>query len=363
MQIDDAKTRNRILTVLFVGVLMGALDIAVVGPALPAIQRFFSVGDRSLSWVFSMYVLFFLVGTPLMTKLADRRSRREIYVLDVLLFGVGSLAVALSPRFEVLLAGRAIQGFGAGGIFPVVSAVVGDTFPEEKRGGALGLIGAVFGLAFIIGPVFGGLLLRFGWQWLFLINLPVTAAVAVLGLRVLPGQRGSERAAFDWAGMVVLAAALASPVAGRLLDHIGAKPVIISGTLLLTAGLSLLGFSAGSLALFITAGVIIGLGLSSLLGAPLRYIMFQEAGPQDRSAAQGVLAVNTSVGQLIGASAVSAVAASLGGGVSGYGRSYLVIAALSFVLFAAAWWLKGKGERKVSKTSGLDAPGSLRCIF
>jgi len=123
---------------------------------------------------------------------------------------VVSLDVALSPRFEVLPAGRAIQGFGAGGIFPVASAVIADTFPEEKRGGALGLIGAVFGLAFIIGPVLRGLLLRFGWQWLFLINLPVTAAVAVLGLWVLPGQRGSERAAFDWAGMVVLAAALAS---------------------------------------------------------------------------------------------------------------------------------------------------------
>jgi predicted MFS family arabinose efflux permease len=205
-------------------------------------------------------------------QIDEAKTRNRILTV---LFGVGSLAVALSPRFEVLLAGRAIQGFGAGGY----------------------------------------------------LLLPLVGAMA-----------------------------LASPVAGRLLDHIGAKPVIISGTLLLTAGLSLLGFFAGSLALFIAAGVIIGLGLSSLLGAPLRYIMFQEAGPQDRSAAQGVLAVNTSVGQLIGASAVSAVAASLGGGVSGYGRSYLVIAALSFVLFAAAWWLKGKGERQVSKASGLDGP-------
>lgn len=171
----DDKTRNKLLLVLFLGVLMGALDIAIVAPALPSIQNFFKVGDRILAWTFSIYVLFNLISTPLMAKLSDTFGRRSIYTLDVSLFAMGSLIVALSPAnlFAMLLFGRALQGFGAGGIFPVASAVIGDTFPPEKRGGALGLIGAVFGLAFLVGPILGGIVLTVtGWQWLFIIIYP-----------------------------------------------------------------------------------------------------------------------------------------------------------------------------------------------
>ena len=161
----DDKTRNKVLLVLFLGVLMGALDIAIVAPALPSIQAFFGVGARVLTWTFTIYVLFNLIGTPLMAKLSDTYGRRSIYTLDVTLFALGSLIVALSPAnmFAMLLVGRAMQGFGAGGIFPVASAVIGDTFPPEKRGGALGLIGAVFGLAFLVGPILGGVILTVHW--------------------------------------------------------------------------------------------------------------------------------------------------------------------------------------------------------
>ena len=112
---------------------MGALDIAIVGPALPAIQASFGVSDRALAWVFTIYVLANLIGTPLIAKLSDRAGRRTYLRARCGLFAAGSLVVALSPSFGVLLVGRAIQGFGAGGIFPVASAVIGDTFPVEKR--------------------------------------------------------------------------------------------------------------------------------------------------------------------------------------------------------------------------------------
>lgn len=207
------KTRNQILVVLFLGVLMGALDIAIVAPALPSIQKFFGVGDRVLIWTFTVYVLFNLIGTPLMAKLSDTFGRRTIYVLDVTLFALGSLIVSLSPSnlFAVLLIGRAMQGFGAGGIFPVASAVIGDTFPPEKRGGALGLIGAVFGLAFLVGPILGGVILSFtGWQWLFLINLPIAAVVIFMGLKLLPTTRLTTQRPFDTAGMAVLGVMLVS---------------------------------------------------------------------------------------------------------------------------------------------------------
>ncbi|MGZ7160410.1 MAG: MFS transporter, partial [Methanobacterium sp.] len=116
-----SSERNRILILLFAGVFMGALDIGIVGPALPAIKSFFGVNERIVSWIFAIYILFFMIGTPLMAKLSDMYGRRPIYILDILLFAVGSLITAFSSSFEILLLGRAIQGFGAGGIFPVAS--------------------------------------------------------------------------------------------------------------------------------------------------------------------------------------------------------------------------------------------------
>ena len=188
------------------------LDIAIVAPALPAIQASHTtVNARLLAWVFTIYVLFNLIGTPLMAKLSDALGRRPIYLLDVSLFAIGSLVVATSPSFGVLLVGRAIQGLGAGGIFPVASAVIGDTFPAEKRGRALGLIGAVFGLAFLVGPVLGGVILALAtWRWLFLVNLPIAVVVLILAVSNLPAARPGERKPFDFLGMAVLGAGLAA---------------------------------------------------------------------------------------------------------------------------------------------------------
>ena len=89
--------RNRVLTVLFMGVLMGAIDIAIVGPALPAIKDYFTVDERTLTWIYTIYVLFFMIGTPFMAKLSDIRGRRLIYLLDVALFGIGSVITAVAP--------------------------------------------------------------------------------------------------------------------------------------------------------------------------------------------------------------------------------------------------------------------------
>jgi EmrB/QacA subfamily drug resistance transporter len=206
----DNRRRKQILMLLFIGVLMGALDIAIVGPALADIQAYFGVSERAVAWVFTIYVLFNLIGMPLMAKLSDVQGRRSVYVLDVILFALGSLLVAVSPSFALLLVGRAVQGLGAGGIFPVASAVIGDAFPAEKRGSALGLIGAVFGLAFLIGPIMGGVLLMLSWRWLFLVNLPIAVVVIVLSLHLLPTTRREQLYPFDWLGMVTLGLLLAS---------------------------------------------------------------------------------------------------------------------------------------------------------
>lgn len=455
----DDKTRNRVLLVLFLGVLMGALDIAIVSPALTPIQNFFGVDDRAKSWIFTIYVLLNLIGTPLMAKLSDIFGRRSIYILDISMFAIGSLVVALAPQnlFAVLLVGRALQGLGAGGVFPVASAVIGDSFPPEKRGSALGLIGAVFGLAFLVGPILGGILMTFTvWQWLFIINLPIALVVIVLGLRLLPTTHPETRKAFDWAGMlvlgilltalayglnqidtenffasllslnvwpflaaalvlvfifpmierraedpvlriqlfssrqsvlasalaagaglgevgmvfipslavaamptiinkhtasylimpVVLAMAVGSPLVGRWLDKLGSKVVVLCGSVLVAIGMIMLSSPAitSVLWLFILSGAVIGFGLSALLGAPVRYIMLNEAPASDRTAAQGAIALFTSIGQLTSSALVGAVAASQGGGVKGYGSAYLVIGVIAVVLALLTLGLKNRKD-------------------
>ena len=196
---------KKILPLLFVGVLMGALDISIVGPAIPAIEKGLQVAAKDITWIFSIYILFNLVGTSLFAKLSDLYGRRDIYILCLAMFAAGSLIVALSGNFETLLIGRSIQGFGSSGIFPVAAAVIGDVFPPENRGRQLGLIGAVWGLAFIIGPVIAGALLSFfTWHVLFLVNIPIALPLIYFSYRWLPTKGTAETAQLDWKGISLL---------------------------------------------------------------------------------------------------------------------------------------------------------------
>jgi len=207
----NKENNRRILAILFTGVLMGALDISIVGPAIPSIENTLQVESRSLGWIFSIYVLFNLVGISLFARLSDIFGRRNIYILSLMIFGIGSLVVSLSGNFSSLLTGRAIQGFGASGIFPVASAVIGDIFPPGKRGRMLGVIGAVFGIAFIVGPIIAGILLSyFNWNALFLINLPVVLVLIIASYRYLPSLRVKSSGLFDWKGILSLGLMLAS---------------------------------------------------------------------------------------------------------------------------------------------------------
>jgi MFS family permease len=179
---------KRALAVLFAAVLMGALDIAIVGPALPAMRSEFGVDAGALSWVFNVYMALYLIGAPVLARASDKLGRRRVFVQSLVLFAAGSIVVAAAPSFGALLAGRAIQAFGAGGLFPVASAVIADTFPLAQRGRALGMLGAVFGLAFLLGPTVAGVVLLWDWRWLFIVNLPIAAVLIAVGATVLPGR-------------------------------------------------------------------------------------------------------------------------------------------------------------------------------
>jgi multidrug resistance protein len=201
----DKKQKN-IIIVLFTGVLMGALDISIVGPALPSINESLHVDKRLLSWVFTIYIVSNLVGISLLARLSDIFGRKSIYSLSVSIFGVGSVIVAFSNSIEILLLGRAIQGFGASGIFPVASATVGDIFPPEKRGRILGLIGAVFGLAFLIGPVIAGIMIKYlSWHYLFLINIPIVILLLIGSQKFLPSQKMKDKSRLDVMGIILSA--------------------------------------------------------------------------------------------------------------------------------------------------------------
>lgn len=205
------KKNKIILLILFIGVLMGALDISIVGPAIPSIEKNLGIERGDVGWIFSIYVLFSLIGVSLFARLSDKKGRRNIYTIAVLIFGIGSLWVALSKSLEMILIGRAIQGFGASGIFPVASAVIGDIYPKEKRGRMLGLIGAVFGIAFILGPIIAGVLLSyFDWNVLFLINVPLVIILIFGSLKYLPSKKNTADFKIDWSGIILLTAFLAT---------------------------------------------------------------------------------------------------------------------------------------------------------
>jgi len=204
----DRSTLPLLLT-LGLGVFAGALDLGVLSPALPALALAFGVGAREVSWIFTLYLLANVVSIPIMSKLADRNGRRPIYIVCVAIFGAGSLLAILAPSFGVFLTARAIQAIGAGGIFPVATAAIADRVPAERRGAALGLVAATWGLAAVIGPTVGGLLTHFlSWHWIFAANVPLAIVVIALARKHVPATAGNIRGPLDIAGIVSLSLGL-----------------------------------------------------------------------------------------------------------------------------------------------------------
>jgi MFS family permease len=205
-----------LLPVIYIGVFMAALDTAVIAPAIPALREAFGIDNRAVGLVMTVYVLFSLAATAPMANLGDRHGRRVVLLSSIALFAAGSLLVALAPTFWLLLVGRAIQGIGGGGIVPAASAVIGDVFAPQQRGRALGLIGAMYGMAFVLGPPFAGVLMvALSWHWIFIANLPIAAVLLVLGARLLPATRpAGPLPPLDGAGIGLLFVVLVAGVLG-----------------------------------------------------------------------------------------------------------------------------------------------------
>jgi MFS family permease len=204
-----------LLLTLGLGVFAGALDLGVLSPALASIAHGFGVAPRDVAWAFTLYLFANVVSIPIMTKLSDTIGRRPIYTLCVSIFAAGSVLAIVAPNFPVFLLARGIQAAGAGGIFPVATAAIADRVPMERRGSALGLLGAIWGLAAIIGPNVGGAITHFfSWHWIFAANVPLALVVIALAQRYVPTTAARVRGPLDLAGIAVLSLGLLGVMIG-----------------------------------------------------------------------------------------------------------------------------------------------------
>jgi len=447
---------RRLLTVLFIGVFMSALDTAIIAPAIPALREAFQIDNRRVGLVMIAFILASLCSTAPLASLGDRYGRRPIYLISISLFALGSLVIALAPSFWAVVLGRVIQGIGGGGIIPTASAVIADALPPKERGRALGLIGATYGMAFVLGPPLAGLVMvALDWHWIFLANLPIAAYVLFLGARALPTQRpAGVLPTLDWRGIVVLFLLLSALVlsvtrvlddmsglrvwpftlaalivllplflwvetraeqplipismfanrqlsltyfltlgagfgmgsvvfltsiatlayavarqnagfvllpmvlcsiigsmgAGRLLNRLGARVLIVAGFVLLSLGYGACAYTGLGLWGFLLATMPVGLGVGVVVSGALRTIAIEEAPLAFRGTAQGLINICTSIGTLLSAAAIGALADFSGQGAAGFSVAYEVVAVLMACMVLLAFCLR-KGSTSLETAS------------
>src|SRR5205823_3717458 len=210
-------TIGRILAIyagLMVTLLLAALDQTIVATALPRIVSDLG-GLSSYSWVFTAYMLTTTVTVPLYGKLGDIYGRRRMFVASIAVFLVGSALCALAQNMTELVAFRAIQGLGGGGIFPLALATVANIVPPRDRGRYQGLFGATFALSSIAGPALGGFIVdNSSWRWIFTINLPVGGLALIVVLLAMPMRAARSEHPLDLGGAALLAAGTACLLLG-----------------------------------------------------------------------------------------------------------------------------------------------------
>jgi MFS family permease len=208
---------NRLLWTLALGVFAGALDLSVLSPALPALGRAFNVQTGDLAWVFTLYLLVTVLSIAIATAMADRYGRRCVYCICISLFAVGSVVAIVAPSYSIFLVARVIQALGAGGIFPVATATIGDVVPAARRGASLGIVAATWGLAAVIGPSLGGLITHYvSWRFIFLANLPLAGVVLAMAYRELPLDAPRRREPLDFVGLILLCGGLLALMDGLI---------------------------------------------------------------------------------------------------------------------------------------------------
>jgi EmrB/QacA subfamily drug resistance transporter len=237
-----ALTHRQILVVmsgLMLGMFLATLDQTIVGTALPTIAGDFHRQDL-LSWVVTVYLLTSTISTPLYGKASDLYGRKRVLQLSIIIFLLGSMLCGVAQSMNQLIAFRALQGLGAGGLMSLALAVIADIIPPRERGRYQGYFGAVFVSSSLIGPLLGGFFVdNASWRWVFYINLPLGLLALVVTNRVLTMPFTQRKVSIDWTG------------AGLLVAGISALLVAVQ------SGGRDFAWTSGEMAVLVTAGVLL----------------------------------------------------------------------------------------------------------
>lgn len=204
------------LLLFSIGVFMAQLDNGIISSALTTINRSFDVSDNWGAWGITIYTLGLAISLPIVGKLSDRYGRKKLFIIEIILFGIGSSLVALSPSFGFYLAARFIQALGGGGIFIIGNSHILSTVEPSKQAKYLGLLGAMNGVAAVLGPNVGSFLLDLtgNWHILFLINVPIAIVLFILAFMKLKESADPSPGRLDLIGTVILSFAILSIMYG-----------------------------------------------------------------------------------------------------------------------------------------------------
>ena len=219
------RQKFEILGAVLLGLFLVALDQTIVGTALPRIVT--DLGGNDLyTWVVTIYLLTSTITVPFYGKLSDLYGRRPMLMIGISLFLLGSVLSGLSQDMSQLILFRGIQGLGAGALFPIALAVIGDLFTPAERGRYQGLFGAVFGISFLIGPGLGGFLTdNVSWHWIFFVNIPIGIVSLAVIWRLLPTiKRSGASRHLDYLGALVFTIGIGFLLVG-LTNKSGFHPV------------------------------------------------------------------------------------------------------------------------------------------